>query len=52
MELSNANCLVIDMPTTCMVIVCVFINVLGKRLYRVLYGVLYNACLPDMAGWY
>ena len=33
-----------------MVIVCRYINVLGKGLYRVLYKVLYNAYPPDMAS--
>jgi len=49
--LSNANCLVTDTSAAYTVIVCRSMNVLGKGLYRVLYVVLRNARLPNMAGW-
>ena len=50
MELSNANYPVTDTPAIYIVIICISINVLNKRLHGVLYGVLYNAYLPDVAG--
>ena len=48
--LSNTNSIVIDTPTTYMVTIYRYINVLGKGLHGVLYRVLYNARPPNIAG--
>ena len=47
MELFNANHLVIDTLAACTVIIYRRINMLGKRLYIVLY----NARPPSVASW-
>jgi hypothetical protein len=48
--LSNTNSLVMDTPAACIVIVCRYMNILGKGLHRVLYKVLYNTRPPDIAS--